>query len=37
MQQTKRILLVGAIKYYLRNVYTHFGSFWVLESNGIHP
>ena len=27
----------GTIRYYLRNVYAYFGSFWVLESNGIHP
>ena len=37
MQQTKRIVLVGAIKYYLRNVYAYFDGFWVLESNRIHP
>ena len=36
-EQTKRMVLVGATKYYLWNTYAYFGNFWVLESNGIHP
>ena len=36
MQQTKRMVIVGTIKYYLRNIYPYFDSFWVLESNGTH-
>ena len=27
----------GTIKYYLKNIYTYFDSFWVLESNGFIP
>ena len=31
------MVLVGTIKYYLRNIYAHFDSFWVLESKGFIP
>ena len=27
----------GTIRYYARNIFAYFDSFWVLESNGIHP
>ena len=27
----------GTIRYYVRNISAYFDSFWVLESNGIHP
>ena len=27
----------GNVKYYLGNIYAYFASFWVMESNGIHP
>ena len=27
----------GTIRYYVRNIFAYFDSFWVLESNGIHP
>ena len=37
MQQTKRMVLVGAIKFYLKYIYVYFDNFRVLESNGIHP
>ena len=30
-------MLKGTIRYYVRNISAYFDSFWVLESNGIHP
>ena len=37
MQQIKRIVLVGSIKYYWRNVYADFGSFGYWNSMGFIP
>ena len=31
------MVLVGTIRYYLKNIYARFDNFWVLESNGIRP